>query len=680
MFNFISLSFALFGHLLFTSFICKKLNINNHGHGLALFLASFVITGSLLGGLGILTTPSLFLYSSALIVLFRKEIKTFSTEFKSNLNKIDYIFLTTLAFISVLLNILLPLKEIDSISYHLPIVNQLVNTGSVWQVFDVGFISPNTYFPANHELLQAILQLISGQANLGFLITLVGIFILYLTIRNYTNKPLLSIASTSTILSIPFFLEQINNLQVDLFLVCLSTSSILLLIQALETKETTKIKSNLIISFILLGLALGTKYNSVLQLITITPLITFAAWKLKTHLKKNWWIPLVSILTGSIWYLRNLIFASNPIYPFQAKITNIGFTGHKKFLTDMKGTSILNAIQENGFTETFSTLTNHEQFYTLGIPLSLITLALAILCSFTLLFHKKHRILSLCLLTTLILQILAYLNSPYTFVLWAETIRYTSGVFTICLILFVLLGNQLTHKKYQYSFIILLSGLSIANLAITNPFLKKLVLETISSNLTSYNIAIISLIILLTGLVYSIIYKVKKKQSLKQSILLLLILVSISLIGTTNQNQTSRINYLKQTLVGFNRLAPTYEKILELIPLKDRPSTKITLSGINHYSLFQEAGFETTYINIDGCTNCHYPHYKDQDNSIRGNPNKEGWINAIIDSNIDYLIVGITNHHNDELTLIEDNWAKKHPEIFEAVYNANNISIYKISN
>lgn len=676
MLNLIVLFLVIGSHLLASQFFLRKLELKEKHHLITLLVSCLIVSSSTLSLIGILTRVSLIIVSTSFIFLFWQERKNLINTIRSFAKNTSNLIIPGLViFITGLINILVPLKEIDSIAYHLPITNQIVKTGSIWEVFDPGFISPNTYFPANHELLQATLRLLTNTDNFNFLITATGLIILYLSIQSFSNKKTLNFAIWLSVISVPFLLEQVNNLQVDLFLTAILATAIISLINVTRSPEAKR--SELILVMLLLGIAIGTKYNSVLQLVTLIPFFVYVIWNKRHSLKQLWWTPLVMLLTGGIWYLRNWLVASNPIYPFE--VNSLGLVGHRQFLDDMFNSSLNFSFQNYGLVQTVKSITNNSQFFTLGTPviilLGIFTLSLAIL---HLAKIKKQRLLYLSLITALILQILAYLNAPYTFFLWSETIRYTSGIFACLIGILTLLISNFKSKTLSKITTVFLILVSCVNLIILNPFFHSETLEVAKSNLGFNSI---SAIIILLGVITTTLtnQKIPKfSHKLRNSILVALSVLFLFSIQTSEFNPVSKLKYWEQKLMGFERLQPVYHELLNIVKPEDRSNTKIALSGLNHYSLFQELGFETTYIHIDGCQTCHYPDYKEEPRSVRSNPNEDGWITAMIDQNIDFFIVGITNHHNENVELREETWAKKHPEIFSSVYNANNISIYEL--
>lgn len=514
-----------------------------------------------------------------------------------------------------------PVVDIDSLGYHLPIVFNLIKTHSIWDVFHAGFVGPNTYFPANHEAIQSFLTLIVGDIRFNYLATLLGFFVLLQSIYllNKDKKPslftLIVLLSTA---SIPFLFNQFLFFQIDLFLFCLLGASMAFLMASVIHKNP----KYLIGFFLAFSLALGTKFNALLQGVLIFPFFLGVLF----YFRKEWrvYLPaiIVSIPLGILWYVRNLVTTGNPFFPFGV----LSFKGHSKFLDEMQGTSILDTLHQQTPPEIIEHVTSNPDFTSyLGFP-PLILLALAgagVLFVFFSLFFKSRAAnrgstlfygFIFCLTLLLMGEILAYLASPYTFTLWNETVRYAAPIFAVLLILIILLsqGSKWLRTIF-YVVCTLVLGLNLAHSFWFNSDYLALAQGRISKN-----------------------------------------------------------EFLTEKLSGYAPLATAMEA------LKVKPMGPIALAGITFYGLLEEEGFEPYYINVDGCESCQYPDYRDLADSVRSFPNEAAWKKLLQTKSIRYLLVGFNNYHNAGRQLYEKEWADKDPQMFEKLVESDGIALYEI--
>lgn len=340
-----------------------------------------------------------------------------------------------------------PIFDIDSLAYHLPIVSQLIRTQGIWDIFHAGFVGPNTYFPANHEALQAFLQILTATPNFNFLITLLAIYLFYASlldlVRGRAMHRTLIFLSVFSVASIPFLFEQLLHFQVDLFLFALFGAFVAALFSAFQNRDHREMAK----AFLLIGFVIGTKYNGVPQILIVLPILLAAIWYFRKWLRRIWWFPFLTLFTGAIWYIRNWIVTGNPIYPFGANLGFLKFEGHLAFLNDMADSSIVSAIFRDGMRSTGTTIFKNIYFENLvgeaGIWFILFT-AFVCLGTFVLLFLKKKQtdfsgtVLFLLLFYLFIGETFVYARSPYTFRFWEATIRYSSAVFALIPIALIL--------------------------------------------------------------------------------------------------------------------------------------------------------------------------------------------------------------------------------------------------
>lgn len=634
---------------LFSSYcFAKKLDPNSKSTWLVTLFSLVVISAGFLGIFNIFNKPNIAILG--LIYLSASLIFVIKTGFRlPKLKKkisMSYVLLLILFLIVALFNIVAPLSEIDSIAYHLPIATQIIKTEGIWKVFHAGYTGPNTYFPATHELIQAFLIQITGKTSLNFIITFLGLILFFTSLKDLAKKKvndILIFFSLMAALSTPFLFQQLLNYQVDLFLFCLFGSTVALTFSSILNNN----KKDIAKAFLILGLAIGTKYNGLAQTVVLIPIFVITAIHLKKMLKTILWLPALTVLTGGFFYIRNFFVADNPIYPFGINLGFLNFEGHKRFLEDMENSSILHFIKQNGLIEVIEKIKSNPDFASLLGKTSLF-LILLFLILITVVFLKtaklkqkesaslieksssqnivpkivnggsrvlkKAILLFICLFYLFIGELFSYINSPYTFTLWNETIRYSSAIFALIPIGFVLCAY----------------------------YFKKL--------------STVMLIFLITIAGYNFLSK--------------------SFVFNENYIQLFKNNdkdlFLSQELGGYKELLPFIKE------LRKREKTNIALAGLTHYGLFEQEGFTSLYINIDGCIKCKYPDYRNEKNSVRSYPNEQKWKEALKILDIKYLLAGNIDYHSADSALFEKKWADQDKNMFTEILKTDRLSLYEI--
>lgn len=615
----ISAAAILLCYLISSYYFAEKLDKKSSSGWLVALFTLIILSAGFLGIFNVFNKANIAILG--LIYLTVSLISAIKSKFRlPKLKKIistSHILIILLFLIVALFNKITPLSEIDSIAYHLPITTQIVKTEGIWDVFHAGYTGPNTYFPANHELIQAFLINTTGKTSLNFIITFLGLILFFASLKDLAQKKvsdtlifLSLIAATST----PFLFQQLLNYQVDLFLFCLFGSTVALIFSSILNDN----KKDLAKAFLVLGLAIGTKYNGIAQAVVLLPIFFILVLHFKRSLKTIFWFPILTVLTGGLFYIRNLVVADNPIYPFGINLGFLNFEGHKRFLEDMGNSSILYFISQDGLIEVIKKITKNPDFLTLLGKTSLL-MFFFFLILITVVFLKKAKqkkatLLFICLFYLFIGEIFSYINSPYTFTLWNETIRYSSAIFALVPI----------------------------GLVLSAYYFKKL-----STIIIVFLVAIFGYNFLFKSFVFNENY--------------------LQLFKNNNEDI-----FLSQELEGYEELLPFLKE------LRKKEKNNIALAGLTQYGLFEKEGLEPLYVNIDGCIDCKYPDYKNEENSVRSYPDEEKWKEALKILDIKYLLVGNVDYHSADSVLFEKKWADQNKNMFTEVLETDRLSLYEI--
>lgn len=620
-----------------------------------IFLLFLILTVQILGAFSAFTKINVLLVSVvSLIFLILKNrrflLKNLRSIFKNPYSLIEKFRLIIhehwssllVIFVITFLSAITPIYETDSIAYHLPIVEQLIKTSSVWQIFHSGFVGPNTFFSANHEAIQAFFQILTGSAFFRFIPNLIGIFIFHSSLKEFSKTfyPKSNLSNFSffviifAIISIPFLFEQIVNPQVDLFILTLfgaATCQILITIKEKSLKNFAKF-------FLASGILVGTKYNAIPELILLIPLIIIAFYHFRKKLKFALPLSLLTILAGSGWYIRNAILTGNPLFPFSLNLGPVSLEGYAPFNAELANTSLLFNLDKGPLTLINYILTHHGFGYNIGyFALLIFPLAIAAL----IFIYQKNKktaqknFLFYSLIYLFLAETFYYISSPYTYTLWNQTIRYSAPVFALFPILFVVFAA--TANKIRKSLIASLLIFIFVNI-LGNSFIST------------------------HAFAEMFISKTK------------------NLINPAIPSQQIDDHFLAAKSEHYNSYLPIL-KLLRTENTNSIPSEKISIAlvGILDYWIFQKENLNPIYVNIDGCLECEYYDYKGTNNSIRKNPDKGKWEKALGKAEISHLLINKNYNQNHE-PFIESIWANNDKKTFEKLFENENYEFYKINN
>ena len=306
------------------------------------------MTGLVLGLAGIFDAVILrALLISVFILSFGqilRQIEVFSL--RHTLSRISLFFKThtffkVLAVVWIILTLLIvfmPITGFDTLRYHLPIIEDIIATGSITFTEE---IYNYTYLPVFAEIIYAvplaifnntsdpyIFQVIQYSAFVSFLL------IVYLFVKSRVRHSFLAIIAVLAVLSImDLQREVLHGGYVDVLLFTTALASMLILLQDIMRG---KIESgNMLVSSLLLGFAVAMKYL-VLFFIPFNMALLFYFYIRKKNFKKMLLTPVFYIIPTSLiagfWYVKNVVVYSNPIYPL---ITGTEFAEGEWFVSDI---------------------------------------------------------------------------------------------------------------------------------------------------------------------------------------------------------------------------------------------------------------------------------------------------------------------------------------------------------
>ncbi len=217
-------------------------------------------------------------------------------------------------FSSVLLSLVPPVSK-DELVHHLAVPKLYLKHGGM---FEIPFM-PFSYYPMNLDLLYLIPlyfgnDILPKFIHFTFALLTAGFLYRYLKRRTGLSYALFGVVF---FLSIPVIVKLSISAYVDLGVLFFSFASLLLLLKWAESGFKKKF---LVVSGVMAGLAMGTKYNA---LVTVLLLTLFVPILSARRAKGNFFrsashgllFLLVALLVFSPWMVRNYSWKKNPIYP-----------------------------------------------------------------------------------------------------------------------------------------------------------------------------------------------------------------------------------------------------------------------------------------------------------------------------------------------------------------------------
>lgn len=224
------------------------------------------------------------------------------------------LIIVTILIAEVLLALTPPIAR-DAVIHHLALPKLWLQHGGFFETPWADF----SYYPMNIDLLY-LAALALGSDIIPNFIHLTFWAATGLLIYLYLRRPLgkiWALVGVVVFCTTPIVARLAAVAYVDLGLAFFTTASLLAFLQwrSGEYQE----RRWFIISALAMGLALGTKYNSLLAWFFLTLMVTFCAARdgLKPTAALKWGALyfFISLLVASPWYMKNAILTGNPFYP-----------------------------------------------------------------------------------------------------------------------------------------------------------------------------------------------------------------------------------------------------------------------------------------------------------------------------------------------------------------------------
>ena len=217
----------------------------------------------------------------------------------------------------VILSCVPPISK-DALVHHLAIPKLYLKHGGIHEIPFMTF----SYYPINLDLLYLIPlyfgnDIVPKFIHFSFALLTAWLIFGYLKRRINTIYALIGVIF---FLSIPIIVKLSITVYVDLGLIFFSTASLLLLFRWIESHFRLRF---LIISAILCGLGMGTKYNGMITLFLLTLFVPFLYSRYTKGGRPGFFRPVgygmlflfVAFLFFSPWMIRNYLCTNNPLFP-----------------------------------------------------------------------------------------------------------------------------------------------------------------------------------------------------------------------------------------------------------------------------------------------------------------------------------------------------------------------------
>ena len=226
--------------------------------------------------------------------------------------------LLAILIVSIVILSCVPPVSKDALTHHLAVPKLYLKHGGIYEIPFAGF----SYYPMNLDLLYLI-PLYFGNDFIPKFIHFSFALLTAWLIFNYLKRRInlvYALFGALFFLSIPIIVKLSITVYVDLGLIFFSTASLLSLLKWIESNYRLRF---LIISTVSCGLAMGTKYNSLVAFFLLTLFVPFIYSRYTQRenvpfigaIGQGLIFVAIALLIFSPWMIRNYIWTNNLVYP-----------------------------------------------------------------------------------------------------------------------------------------------------------------------------------------------------------------------------------------------------------------------------------------------------------------------------------------------------------------------------
>lgn len=291
-----------------------------------------------LGFAGLLGIQSLvvsvqLIYLSIIHSLPRIEVKDFKYSCLENpgkarlINTLAITMALTVSFLVIVRLLNSPIQDSDNMWYHLPMIAEWLSTGTIWPTKDTPIPTLAIGYPGHREAMMTFLSSPFMDDNMGWLIGLEIIWLWLLVFRlimQSTNNEMIGWSFALAAICMPICTRSLTGNDITL-----TASTACAVLFSLKAINSLSIK-DVFLAACALGMIATSKYSGVvLASLIVTCLVACNPSKIYKLLFRghNQYGILTATLAGLLllplpWYLRNIIFWKNPLFP-----ANLSFAG-----------------------------------------------------------------------------------------------------------------------------------------------------------------------------------------------------------------------------------------------------------------------------------------------------------------------------------------------------------------
>ncbi|MFN8400658.1 MAG: glycosyltransferase family 39 protein [Anaerolineales bacterium] len=289
--------------------------------GTAIGMGIFGLAGFALAALGfakpvlvtiIFTILTGYFFLTGGLANFHKDIQYLGKEIKTSANSVaKWIPIATAAALGLafLLALTPPIEDFDALLYHLAVPEWWLRDGGLTLRNSIGYWVPHIVEGS------FVFPMVFGVDTASHLIHLLWLVLTALLLWHWARQvwnDTTAWDALAILLTMPSLFWLAGWAYTDYALTFAGAATIF----AIWQWRTTHNNKWITLSGMMAGIAMGTKYQSFfIPLVGVLLLVIWRETNLQ-RLKRVSQFSFVSLLTGSIWYIRNWLYMGNPFYPF----------------------------------------------------------------------------------------------------------------------------------------------------------------------------------------------------------------------------------------------------------------------------------------------------------------------------------------------------------------------------
>ncbi len=567
--------------------------------------------------------------------------------------------------------------EYDTIAYHMPIVVEWLQSGSLWEIFYAVWGGPLGYYPSHHELLLMWGILPFGNDYLvnvaNFWFIGVMLVVIYKILKEMGVKDFLAWLAGALVMVMPIFLRQAGTGQVDLLMALGIVLSWYYFLRTFARKDGLLMIPVLLV----MALTLGTKYLAIIYSVPIV-VVFFFLWQYWSKRSKYWflWFLLIMGTLGSIWYWRNLLLTGNPIFPAEVALGDtVFFQGYSGLTERIQELSLWSRVTESGeMSEWLSAMVKETGWHLYLVIGAYVMLVFEVF--YKLFFSQMKR--GEGKLYTLMLFFLPaywylYFIAPYTASMMEHNVRYAMPWLMLSMIMVAYVVHKLGSAGKV--FVMALMGVlwwQFLSLVSTQRLGQQPFLEF--RYVTDYPWHFFLLFVLLIALF--IWFDAWRRQRWWRGAAMIIMLV----IGFIFLDQSLLLRQEIRHEVWQQKYAFPIMEAYEWLD-KNVPDDAVIANSLNplYYPLYgPELKRKVRYVNINDCVDCDYHGYQERGISVREDANAEAWLANLEAYGAEYVLLGYSIKTGLEgVEPYELAWVQQYPERFESVFETDEVTVYK---